>query len=223
MQLKFYGHACWSITHNKITLFFDPFITDNPANKMFKAEDLSANYILVSHAHSDHIGDAASIAKRCKATVISTAEVCYKLAEDGCKTHAMHIGGKYTFEFGYVRVTPAFHGSGIAGGHACGFIVNFYGKTFYFAGDTSLFGDMKLLGELEQIDYAMLPIGSNYTMGPDDAVIAAKLLNAKTILPMHYNTWPVIEQDPELYKKAVLDNGYAKNVVILQSGDKLDV
>lgn len=223
MQLKFYGHACWSITHNKITLFFDPFITDNPANKMFKAEDLSANYILVSHAHSDHIGDAASIAKRCKATVISTAEVCYKLAEDGCKTHAMHIGGKYTFEFGYVRVTPAFHGSGIAGGHACGFIVNFYGKTFYFAGDTSLFGDMKLLGELEQIDYAMLPIGSNYTMGPDDAVIAAKLLNAKTILPMHYNTWPVIEQDPELYKKAVLDNGYAKNVIILQSGDKLDV
>ena len=190
---------------------------------MFKAEDLSANYILVSHAHSDHIGDAASIAKRCKATVISTAEVCYKLAEDGCKTHAMHIGGKYTFEFGYVRVTPAFHGSGIAGGHACGFIVNFYGKTFYFAGDTSLFGDMKLLGELEQIDYAMLPIGSNYTMGPDDAVIAAKLLNAKTILPMHYNTWPVIEQDPELYKKAVLDNGYAKNVIILQSGDKLDV
>ena len=223
MQLNFYGHACWSITHNEITLFFDPFITDNPANKTFKAEDLSANYILVSHAHSDHIGDTASIAKRCKSTVISTAEVCYKLAEDGCKTHAMHIGGKYSFEFGYVRVTPAFHGSGIAGGHACGFIVNFYGKTFYFAGDTSLFGDMKLLGELEQIDYAMLPIGSNYTMGPDDAVIAAKLLNAKTILPMHYNTWPVIDQDPELYKKEVLDKGYAKNVVILQSGDKLEV
>jgi L-ascorbate metabolism protein UlaG (beta-lactamase superfamily) len=115
----------------------------------------------------------------------------------------MHLGGKHPFDFGYVKITPAFHGSGIAGGHACGFIVNFFNTTVYFAGDTALFGDMALLGRLEKIDYALLPIGDNFTMGPDDALEAASLLKPQAIIPMHYNTWPLIQQDPEKFKLQV--------------------
>ncbi len=219
--LRFFGHACFMLQDDKTSILFDPFFTDNPFN-IAAAKEVSADYILVSHAHFDHIGDTASIATRCGATVISTAEVCRLLDEKGCKTHAMHLGGKMPFPFGSVRVTPAFHGSGVAGGHACGFIVNFGGTNVYFAGDTSLFGDMALLGKLEKIDYALLPIGSNFTMGPDDAAIAAEMLQAANIVPMHYNTWPPIEQDPEAYKKLVEAKSAAK-VHIMPPGDILEL
>ncbi|WP_371381526.1 metal-dependent hydrolase [Sporomusa aerivorans] len=200
--LTFYGHACFSLTNGTATLLFDPFLTGNPLATA-KADEVECNYILVSHGHGDHLGDTVAIAKRTGATVIATAELAGLVGEQNCVNISMHLGGKRTFDFGYVRLTPAYHGAGVPGGHAAGFIVNFYGKTVYFAGDTALFGDMELLGRLEKIDYALLPIGDNYTMGPDDAAEAAKMLKPGTVIPMHYNTWPVIEQSPEVFKAKV--------------------
>ncbi|TCL33975.1 L-ascorbate metabolism protein UlaG (beta-lactamase superfamily) [Anaerospora hongkongensis] len=219
VNLTFWGHACFQLTHKDHSLIFDPFLTDNPF-QITQASDITCNYILVSHGHADHLGDAVSIAQRTGATVIATAEVAHLIGQENCTTHAMHIGGKHAFDFGYVRITPAFHGAGIPGGHACGFIVNFFGTTIYFAGDTSLFGDMALLGRLENIDYALLPIGDNYTMGPSDAVEAVALLKPKAVIPMHYNTWPVIAQSPEDFKQAV-EQRLAVPVYIVAPGQQL--
>ncbi len=218
-SLKFFGHSCFQVTHDNTSIIFDPFLTDNPFNIASPA-DIKCNYILVSHGHFDHLGDAIAIAGNNEATLVSTAEIAGLCAKQGCKTHAMHIGGKHTFDFGYVRITPAFHGAGVEGGHACGFIVSFFGQTIYFAGDTSLFGDMALLGRLEKIDYALLPIGDNFTMGPSDAVEAAAMLQPKTVIPMHYNTWPLIAQSPEQYKSAVEERCNIP-VVILTPGQTL--
>lgn len=202
ISLTFYGHACFALKSNNTSLLFDPFFTGNPVNTA-KAAEIECSYILVSHGHGDHLGDTVDIAKRTGATVISTAELAALAGQQDCANISMHLGGKRSFDFGYVRITPAFHGAGIPGGHAAGFIVNFFGKTIYFAGDTALFGDMALLGRLEKIDYALLPIGDNFTMGPADAVEAAKLLNPRAVIPMHYNTWPVITQSPEAFKEEV--------------------
>ncbi len=202
ITLKFYGHACFTLSHENTTLLFDPFLTGNPLSAA-KADEINCNFILVSHGHGDHLGDTVDIAKRVGATVIATAELAAQVGQQDCTNISMHLGGKRTFDFGYVRITPAFHGAGVPGGHASGFIVNFFGKTIYFAGDTALFGDMALLGRLEKIDYALLPIGDNYTMGPDDAVEAVKLLQPRNVIPMHYNTWPVIAQSPEAFKEKV--------------------
>lgn len=220
-KLKFFGHACFSLQDSNTSILFDPFFTHNTF-KIATKDEVSADYILVSHAHFDHLGDADEIAKRCDATIISTAEVCHFVADKGCKTHAMHLGGKNKFPFGSVRITLAFHGSGISGGHACGFVVNFNGTNIYFAGDTSIFADMELLGKLESIDYALLPIGNTYTMGVEDAAIAAGLLKSKNVIPMHYNTWPILDQDPEEFKKLVEKNTDC-NVIIVKPGETIDL
>ncbi|MEG6584581.1 metal-dependent hydrolase [Dendrosporobacter sp. 1207_IL3150] len=220
-NLKFFGHACFQLAHGDTSIIFDPFLTDNPF-KIAQPDDINCNYILVSHGHFDHLGDTIAIAKRTNSTVISTAEIAGLCGRQGCQTHAMHIGGKHTFDFGYVRVTPAFHGAGVEGGHACGFIVNFFGTTIYFAGDTSLFGDMELLGRLEKIDFALLPIGDNFTMGPDDAAIAANMLKANTVIPMHYNTWPLIAQNPEQYKQSV-EKQFNIPVQIINPGELINI
>ncbi len=204
ITLTFHGHACFSLASGSTTLLFDPFLTGNPLATA-KADEIECNYILVSHGHGDHLGDTVAIASRTGATVIATAEIAALVGEQQCANISMHIGGKRSFDFGYVRITPAFHGAGVPGGHAAGFIVSFYGKTLYFAGDTALFGDMELLGRLEKIDYALLPIGDNYTMGPDDAAEAARLLKPGAVVPMHYNTWPVIAQSPEAFKTKLKD------------------
>lgn len=220
VTLKFYGHSCFTVTHNNTTLLFDPFFSGNPANPA-TAEDIHCNYILVSHGHNDHLGDTFAIAKRTGATVIATFELASLAEQQGCANIGMHLGGKRSFDFGYVRITPAFHGAGIPGGHAAGFIVNFFGKTLYFAGDTALFGDMALLGRLEKIDYALLPIGDNFTMGPDDAVEAVKLLQPKTVIPMHYNTWPIIAQSPEDFAAKVKELNIS--VQIMNPGQSIEL
>jgi L-ascorbate metabolism protein UlaG (beta-lactamase superfamily) len=211
--ITFLGHACFLLTEEgKETLLFDPFIKENPFTAL-TAEQVKADYILVSHGHFDHIGEAYEIAEANKATIISTAEISFDAQGKGLKAHPMNIGGKFNFPFGWVKVTLAFHGSGIAGGHACGFIVNYYGKNIYFAGDTGLFSDMKLIGDTP-LDLALLPIGDNFTMGIDDAVLAASFLNAPIVIPYHYNTWPIIEADPEEFKKKVDTKTHSKCVII---------
>ena len=219
-KFHYIHHACFILETENDAIIFDPFLDGNPSG--VKPDDIRVSHILVSHAHADHLGSAIEIAHKNKAMIISTAEIANMVSEKGCAAHGMHIGGSYLFPFGKVRITPAFHGAGIAGGHACGFIVDFYGTTIYFAGDTSLFSDMKLLGELEKIDYAILPIGDNYTMGPSDAVKAVELLKAKEVIPIHYNTWPVIAQDPEKFKKEVEQKTPAK-VLIVKPGSSIEL
>ena len=187
-----------------------------------KPEDVAADVIFISHYHGDHLGSAYEIAKKQNALIISTAEIANDAAQHGLRSHAMHLGGTHQFPFGRVRVTPAFHGSGIAGGHACGFMVEFGGKTVYFAGDTSVFGDMALLPRLETIDVALLPIGDNFTMGPKDARLAAELLNVPLVIPIHYNTWPLIAQDPAAFKKEVETTTQSK-VLVVEPGKTVEL
>lgn len=202
INLKYNGHANISLTKNNITILLDPFFTDNPLNKT-NPDDVECDYILVSHAHFDHIGDAISITKRTGATIISTAEIANMVASKGCKSHGMNIGGKHKFEFGFVKVTQAIHSAGIQGGLACGFVIDFFDKTIYFAGDTALFGDMELIGRMNKIDYALLPIGDNFTMGPEEALEAVKMIKPKIVIPIHYDTWDPIAQSPEDFKEEV--------------------
>ena len=216
-ELKFLGHACFMLKDGNNALIIDPFLTGNP-QAAAKADQIDCQYILVSHGHEDHIGDTVSIAKRTGATVISTAEVARFCAEKEVQAHGMHLGGKHPFDFGFVRITPAFHGAGLPGGHACGFIIKFHGKTVYHSGDTALFSDMALLGRLEAIDVALVPIGDNYTMGPSDAAEAIHLLQPKLAIPMHYNTWPVIAQSPDVFKQDV-ENRFKIPVHIMNPGD----
>ena len=192
--------AFWLDAEGKRALF-DPFLDGNPEH--LRAQDIDADWIFVSHAHADHLGSAFEIAQRTGATIISTAEICGLADQAGCASHAMHIGGTHEFAFGKVRIAPAFHGSGIAGGHACGFIVNYFGIRLYYAADTGLIGAMKWLRYVAPFDVAVLPIGDNYTMGPKDAAIAAAWLGASVVIPVHYNTWPVIAQDPKAFEETV--------------------
>ncbi|MDR1701779.1 MAG: metal-dependent hydrolase [Sporomusaceae bacterium] len=202
VTLKFYGHSCFELTEKNTSLIFDPFFTGNPWD-IATAADVNPNYLLISHAHDDHLGDGLAIAKRTQATAISTFEVASLFSNENYPAHAQHIGGKHDFDFGWVKIIAAFHGAGVPGGHACGFLVNFFGTIVYFAGDTSLFGDMALINKTAKVDYALLPIGDNFTMGPEDALEAAKLVNPKTVIPMHYNTWPLIKQSAADFKAKV--------------------
>jgi L-ascorbate metabolism protein UlaG (beta-lactamase superfamily) len=159
---------------------------------------VDCDFILLSHAHSDHIGDAASIAARTGAAVIGVPEVLALCP--GAATQSMNLGGSKTMPFGTIRMVPALHSSGAAGGIACGYVIYIGGTTVYYAGDTALFSDMKLIGQKDELDYAVLPIGDNFTMGLEDAALAAQWLNVKHVIPVHYNTWPVIAQDVQQYK-----------------------
>ena len=222
MNAKFHyiNHACFMIEKNNSAIIFDPFLDGNPEG--LQANDIKVDYIFISHGHFDHLGSAFDIAKNCDATIISTAEICGLAEAAGCKAHAMHLGGTFMFPFGKVRVAMAFHGSGVPGGHACGFVVDFYGTKVYFAGDTALYSDMQLLPQLDAFDYAVLPIGGNFTMDPKDAAIAAKFLQAKYVIPVHYNTWPPITQDVDAYKADVEETTSSK-VLIVKPGETIEL
>lgn len=219
--VTWYGHATIGLTINGYELVVDPYFTGNPTATL-SASEVKADFILVSHGHSDHLGDAVDIGKRTGAVIISNAEICSWLSSKKLKTHAQHIGGGFHYPFGYLKLTLALHGSalpdGSDGGNPVGFLLTTQsGKKIYLAGDTGLFGDMALIGE-EGIDLAMLPIGDNYTMGPDDALRAIKLLNPKTVIPIHYNTFAVIKQDP-LEWKAHVERETTTNVRVLIPGE----
>jgi L-ascorbate metabolism protein UlaG (beta-lactamase superfamily) len=216
------GHACILIESNGQRVLIDPFLTGNPAAAT-KAEAVSANFILVSHGHGDHLGDTIAIAKRTGATVVSNYEISQWLQNQGLKNvHGQQHGGGHGFPCGRVKLTLAFHGSmlpdGSNGGNPCGFLLTFPdGKKVYDAADTGLFGDMRLIGE-EGIDLALLPIGDNYTMGPDDALRAVKLLQPKKVVPIHYNTWDVIAQDAAAWAERVRRETQAEPVVLKPGG-----
>lgn len=217
MRLRFLGHSAFELTEGQTTILFDPFITGNPVCPV-KAEDLNPQYILVTHFHGDHVGDTESIARRTGATVITTYEGGEDLGARGLKVHTMALGGKHRFDFGLVRVTMAFHGSGAPGAHAAGFVVHIGGKRIYHAGDTCLFSDMKLLnGVIEEpgIDVALLPIGDNYTMGPEEAAIATEWINPKVVIPMHWGTFPgLLLEDPGQFTSRVERAGRTRPVVL---------
>lgn len=222
-ELTWYGHAALGLKTGGYTILVDPFITDNPAATI-SADQLKPDFILVSHGHGDHLGDTIAIAKRTGATVITNHEISNWLTNQGVTTHSQHIGGGHQHPFGYLKFTLALHGSGLpdgsCGGNPVGFLLTTReGKKIYLACDTGLFGDMRLIGE-EGIDLAVLPIGDNFTMGPSDALRAVKLLTPKHVLPIHYNTWDLINQDANSWSDRVIKETGAK-VHVLKPGDTL--
>jgi L-ascorbate metabolism protein UlaG (beta-lactamase superfamily) len=205
-QITFYGHYTFGLSIQGTELLIDPFFTGNPVTKT-KPDELSPDYVLITHGHGDHVGDAIDIVENTSAKVIANAEIARWMGEKGADAHGQHIGGGYNHPFGYVKLTQAIHGSalpdGSYGGMPAGFLITLLsGEKIYFAGDTGLFSGMSLIGE-EGIDLAVLPIGDNYTMGPDDALRAVKLIQPKYVIPAHYNTWDLIVQDPENWKQLV--------------------
>ncbi len=221
MTFTFYGHACFGIDTGSEKLLFDPFLTGNGAASV-TAEDVPADYILISHGHGDHFGDADAIATRTGAEVVAIPEVLGMFTRTPAAEHPMNLGGSVELPFGRVTMTPALHSAGVAGGVACGFLIQFKnGVNFYYSGDTALFSDMALIGKKAPIHYAALPIGDNYTMGPEDAVAAARLLGAKRVIPIHYNTWPIIAQDPERFAALAEEAGVAAH--ILAPGETLSL
>jgi L-ascorbate metabolism protein UlaG (beta-lactamase superfamily) len=205
-QLTWLGHGAFSFEIDGYEVLIDPFLSDNPAASC-GPEILEADFILLSHGHGDHFGDIESIARRCDALVISNFEIATYLENKGLRTHGQHLGGGHQHPFGYLKLTLALHGSGLPdgsyGGNPAGFLLTTSsGKKIYFACDTGLFGDMKLIGE-EGIDLAALPIGDNFTMGPDDALRAVKFIQPKHVIPVHYNTWELIKQDPHAWAERV--------------------
>ncbi len=225
MKLKYFSHSSFMITANngKIILI-DPFLDDNP-NSPVKSDEVSADYIILTHAHGDHLGDSFKIAKRTDPLFICVNELANYCSGKGFRAHNMHIGGAYNFDFGRVKFTIAHHGSvtpdNIYGGEAAGVLITIGNKTIYHAGDTGLFYDMKLIGEMNSIDYMLLPIGDNFTMGIDDAVKAVELANPKVAVPMHYNTFPIIKADPNEFKSKI--EKLNKKSIVLEFGQEIEI
>jgi L-ascorbate metabolism protein UlaG (beta-lactamase superfamily) len=224
VRITYHGHSCFSIDTDTARLLIDPFITGNSMADV-RADDLDPHYILVSHAHGDHLGDTVPIARRSGATVISNYEIANYMEEQGVKSHGMHIGGAYQFPFGKVKLTIAHHGSsfedGRYGGNPCGFLLWLDGKVLYHAGDTGLFYDMTLIGQAG-IDVAMLPIGDNFTMGPEDAIQAVQFLHPKTTILMHYDTFDVIAQDEQAVA-GMISSQTSTRPVIMRPGETMTV
>ena len=225
VQVTWQSHACFLIEAAGKKIWIDPFISGNPLSPV-KADEVEADYILVSHGHGDHVGDTVAIAQRTGATVISNAEINGWMTAQGVEnTHPQHIGGGFDYPFGRVKLTIAHHGSampdGTYGGNPCGFLITVEDRKIYHACDTGLFYDMKLIGE-EGIDLAILPIGDNYTMGPDDALRAVHLIAPKKVVPIHYDTFEVIRQDPKAWAARVSVETEAQ-VIVMKPGDTIDV
>lgn len=201
----------------------DPFLTGNPLAAT-TAEKLSPNLILVTHGHGDHIGDAVAISKRTGAPIVAVYETAARCGQAGGKVIGAHYGGTVGFDFAKVKLVPAWHSSSFGedlayAGNPCGFVVQFPDGNIYHAGDTTVFGDMKLIGEVTPINVALLPIGGHYTMGIDDAVKAVELLRPNVTIPMHYNTLPEIKQDPQEFKSKV-ESKLNLKVVVLKPGEE---
>lgn len=222
--VEFHGHSTVTLTTDDGTrILIDPYLDENPASNIRMADVDGLDYILCTHGHFDHFQDCIPLARRTGATVISTFEIVTFLQSQGIENaHPLHIGGGHTFPFGYVKMTPALHGGQVHGDESGqfttvpgGFLIDLGGKTFHHAGDTALLTDMQLLQG--KVDVAMLPIGDNFTMGPEDAVRAVGFMKPGVVIPIHYNTWDLIAQDADAFSREVGDRA---RVELMASGDR---
>ncbi|AWB44473.1 metal-dependent hydrolase [Paenibacillus sp. CAA11] len=227
MQLTYLGHSTVYIDTGKYKLIIDPFLTGNPSAER-QADSIEADFILLTHGHSDHIGDAEAIARKNNAPIIAMVELADYYAAKGLETVGMNLGGSKQFPFGRVEFTPALHstsivenGTNVYLGVAAGILIDLDGTVVYHAGDTALFSDMKLIGRRKGVDLAILPIGDFYTMGPEDALLAAEWIGAKHVLPVHYNTFPPIGQDGAAFVRELAKSGITGHE--LKPGESLDL
>jgi L-ascorbate metabolism protein UlaG (beta-lactamase superfamily) len=210
MKISYHGHSTVCVQTDTHHILIDPFITGNSLSDL-DPNTVQADVILLTHGHGDHVGDTMAIAKRTGAKIVAINELAVYLGQQGLDAHGMNIGGGYQFDFGHVKYTQAFHSSSyveedgtfIYTGMPAGLLLTVNGKTIYHVGDTGLFSDLKLIGDRHHIDLAFIPIGDNFTMGPADALVAAEWIKAEIVVPVHYNTFPVIEQDPQKFVAAL--------------------
>jgi len=225
MEVKFIGHSTFYFETANVKAIIDPFINGNPVSTISTEDIEELTHIFVTHGHGDHLGDTVELAIKHNALVITNFEIANYLSSKGVQAHPMHIGGRRTFELFDVKMTPALHGSAIQtekglldGGNPGGFLITIDGKVLYHAGDTGLTMDMKLL-EIENVDLALLPIGGNFTMDIRDAIRAVDFIQPKKVVPMHYNTFGLIEADPQKFKNQVKN----AEVIILLPGESIKI
>jgi L-ascorbate metabolism protein UlaG (beta-lactamase superfamily) len=227
MKITYYGQSTFLFETDEHSVIIDPFISANP-HAGVKVEDIRVSHVLLTHGHGDHILDAEPIARNNQATIVAPNELAGIFGKKGLQVHPMSIGGAHTFEFGRVKLTQAFHSSSVEtedglvyAGMPVGIVLSIGGKSIYHAGDTGLFGDMKLIGEYNNLDVALLPIGDNFTMGPEDATLAAQWLHAGLTIPMHYNTFPLINQDGNAFTHGLEAKGLRAKE--LKPGESIEV
>ena len=232
MEIKFHGQSCFELSEGDATLLVDPFLKPNNPIAVATAEEVEPTHIALSHGHADHVADAVAVATRTKAHCVAIVELANWLDSQGVETTSdPNLGGTVEFDWGWIKLVPAWHTNTIPGsaeapfsaehgipiGTAAGLIIKIGGLTVYHAGDTCLFGDMKLIAERNPIDIALLPIGGHYTMDRHDAVFAAGLIGAGTVIPMHYDTFPPITADAGAFKQDV-ESKTSSKVVVLEPG-----
>ncbi len=219
MEIRFYGHATFELADGDDSVLIDPFLTGNPKASI-AAADLNPTAILVTHGHGDHVGDVVSISKRTGAPVLAIVELAAEFGEDGANAQDVNIGGTVQFDWGWVKMVPAWHTSTTPKGTVntpAGLLINFKDTIVYHLGDTCLFSDLQLVGRRAPIDFALMCIGGHYTMDRVDAVDASALVGARTVIPCHYNTFPVIETDAQAFKSDV-ESATTSHVLVLDPG-----
>jgi L-ascorbate metabolism protein UlaG (beta-lactamase superfamily) len=219
MDVRFLGHACFTLSDGDTTVLIDPFLTGNPMAAV-SADDVEATTLLLTHGHADHVGDTVAIAKRTGAPVVAITELAGELGEEGLEVNDCNLGGTATFDWGWAKLVPAWHTSTTPKGTVntpAGLLINFKGTVVYHLGDTALFSDLQLVGKRHPVDIALICIGGHYTMDRHDAVDAADFVGAKTIIPCHYNTFPPIETDAAAFQTDV-EKALDATVVVLEPG-----